>query len=258
MIQFWQIALITVYAFLAVNEKRSFNILIDYPITAGMFTGLIMGNPETGLFVGGTLQLMTLGVNTYGGMSVPNTTVGAIIGTALSVNSTPEAALAIAIPVALFMIQLDIIARSVNVYFVHAADRYVEKGEYDKAARQNLLGMIGPGLSRAIPVALVLALGSTFIDSVMAAIPQWFMTGLQVAGGIIPVVGICILLTYLPTKSKYPYLFLGYLLLAYFKLPMIAVAGVALVIALIHFAKANELDEKMKAVAVSSGGDFDE
>ena len=84
MIHPWQIALITLYAFIQPNETRSFNIGMSMPILAGWFTGLLLGNPQTGLVLGGTLQLMTLGVNTYGGTSIPNTTVGAIVGTALS------------------------------------------------------------------------------------------------------------------------------------------------------------------------------
>ena len=65
MIHPWQIALITLYAFIQPNESRSFKIGMDMPILAGWFTGLLLGNPQTGLVLGGTLQLMTLGVNTY-------------------------------------------------------------------------------------------------------------------------------------------------------------------------------------------------
>lgn len=151
MIHPWQIALITLYAFIQPNETRSFNIGMSMPILAGWFTGLLLGNPQTGLVLGGTLQLMTLGVNTYGGTSIPNTTVGAIVGTALSLNSTPELALGIAIPVALLMIQLDILARYANIFFLHRADHFIDERNYDKAAFQNLLGMIAPGLSRAVP-----------------------------------------------------------------------------------------------------------
>ena len=256
MIHPWQIAVITLYAFIQPNETRSFNIGMSMPILAGWFTGLLLGNPQTGLVLGGTLQLMTLGVNTYGGTSIPNTTVGAIVGTALSLNSTPELALGIAIPVALLMIQLDILARYANIFFLHRADHFIDERNYDKAAFQNLLGMIAPGLSRAVPVFFVLCFGQSFVEAVMGWIPQWFMTGLQVAGGVIPVVGICILLNYLPTRSKLPFLILGFLLAAYVKIPLIGVAGFGLVITLLDYMYTRQADQRW--AANQEGSDLDE
>ena len=47
MIHPWQIALITLYAFIQPNETRSFNIGMSMPILAGWFTGLLLGNPQT-------------------------------------------------------------------------------------------------------------------------------------------------------------------------------------------------------------------
>lgn len=253
MIQIWQIALITLYAFIQPNESRSFNIGMSMPMLAGWFTGLVLGNPTTGLFIGGTLQLMTLGINTYGGTSIPNTTVGAIVGTALSINSTPELALGIAIPVALFMIQLDILSRYANIIFLHRAEKLLGQRKYDQAAFQNVLGMIAPGLSRAIPVLLVLTMGQGFVETAMAVIPAWFMTGLKVAGGVIPVVGICILLNYLPIKSKFPFLMLGFLLMAYLNIPLLGVAGFGLIIALLNYYYSQKPSEK-----AIIGGDLDE
>ena len=100
MFQVWQIVLITLYAFIQPNETAGFKIGMNSPILAGWFTGLVLGNPVEGLFLGGTLQLMTLGVATYGGMSIPNTVVGAIVGTALSMYMDMELALGIAIGLA--------------------------------------------------------------------------------------------------------------------------------------------------------------
>lgn len=256
MIQPWQIALITLYAFIQPNETRSFSIGMSMPILAGWFTGLLIGNPETGLFIGGTLQLMTLGINTYGGTSVPNTTVGAIVGTALSLNSTPELALGIAIPVALLMIQLDILARYANIFFLHRADKFIEQRQYDRAALQNVLGMIAPGLSRAVPVLLVLCFGQSFVEAVMGWIPEWFMTGLKTAGGVIPVVGICILLNYLPVRSKLPFLILGFLMAAYLQIPLIGAAGFGLVITLLDYLYSRQADQRW--AAANPGGELDE
>ena len=49
--------------------------------------GLVLGDVQTGLMIGATLQLMTLGVATYGGATVPDFLSGAIMGTAYAIIS---------------------------------------------------------------------------------------------------------------------------------------------------------------------------
>ena len=57
----YQIILITIYAFIAINDSLISNTLTQ-PAIAGMISGMIMGDLKTGLMVGGTLQLMRLGI----------------------------------------------------------------------------------------------------------------------------------------------------------------------------------------------------
>ena len=51
------------------------------PLIAAFVTGLVVGDVQTGLMIGGTLELMALGVYTYGGATIPEYSVGAILGT---------------------------------------------------------------------------------------------------------------------------------------------------------------------------------
>ncbi len=62
----YQVILITVYAFIAINDSLISNTLTQ-PAIAGMISGMIMGDLKTGLMVGGTLQLMRLGIAAFGG-----------------------------------------------------------------------------------------------------------------------------------------------------------------------------------------------
>jgi len=61
----YQVILITVYAFIAINDSLISNTLTQ-PAIAGMISGMIMGDLKTGLMVGGTLQLMRLGIAAKG------------------------------------------------------------------------------------------------------------------------------------------------------------------------------------------------
>ena len=46
----------------------------------GLVAGAIMGNIPEGLLIGGTLELMSLGVAAFGGAAIPNYMLGSIIG----------------------------------------------------------------------------------------------------------------------------------------------------------------------------------
>ena len=190
-----------------------------------------------GLIVGSTLQLLVLGVGTFGGATIPDFATGAIIGTALGVVSDKgvEFAVGISVPVGLLMVQLDILARFCNVYFVHRVDAHIENGDYDKIEYEAWLSLLPIALSRAFPVFLSLVFGNEIIDLVLTYSPSWLMGGLKLAGAILPVVGIAILLRYLPIRKFLAYLLIGYLLAAYFKLPMMGIALVGLALSILYF-----------------------
>lgn len=53
--------------------------------------------------------------------------------------------------------------------------------------------------------------------------------------GILPVVGIAILLRYLPTNKFVAYLIIGFVAAAYLKVPMLGVALIGVALAIIYF-----------------------
>ena len=64
--------------------------------------------------IGATLQLMTLGVATYGGATVPDFLSGAIMGTAYAIISGKgaEYGIGVAVPIGLLLTQLDILRQN--------------------------------------------------------------------------------------------------------------------------------------------------
>lgn len=231
-----QIILITIFAFIAINDSLISNSLTQ-PAIAGMISGLIMGDLKTGLMVGGTLQLMRLGIAAFGGASVPDYFTGAVLGTAFAIISGKGAAygIGLAVPVSLLMLQLDVVARFCNVFLLHRVDKAIDKEQYGRIPRLVLSGSFLWGLSRVIPILLMLIVGDAAVTTLTNAMPEWLMTGLQVAGGTLPVVGVAILLRYLPTKQYIPYLMVGFFLAAYLQVPMMGIAIVGVVAALLVF-----------------------
>lgn len=220
---------LSLYVAIAVLDQISIQIGPYSPIFGGAVTGLIMGDLKTGLIVGATLQLMTLGVATYGGATVPDFLTGSIMGTAYAIiaGKGAEYGIGLAVPIGLLLTQLDILARMANMFFQHRADRYAEAGDYKGVERQNVWGMIPWILSRVIPVVVGLVFGQTVVNAINTFIPAWFMTGLKAAGMILPAMGIAILMRYLPLKTYWPFFIIGFVLMAYFS-KTFSILGVAL------------------------------
>ena len=80
-IQVWQIIALTILSLIFIWDSLMTAVFDGKPIFAGIIAGIIMGDITTGLAVGATLQLMVLGVGTYGGSSMPDYVTGAIVGT---------------------------------------------------------------------------------------------------------------------------------------------------------------------------------
>ena len=86
---------------------------------------------------------------------------------------------------------------------------------------------------------------------------MWLMNGLKTAGGILPSLGIAILLRYLPVSKNISYLILGFVLAAYLKVPVLGVALIGLAAAILSYQ--SEKDETVQAAAantVIAGGDM--
>ena len=81
---FGQILLFTIFAGIKKVDQKGPQVVIHNSMFWGMVVGLCMGDLKTGLFIGGTYQLMSLGVAALGGSSVPDYQIGTIITTAIA------------------------------------------------------------------------------------------------------------------------------------------------------------------------------
>jgi mannose/fructose/N-acetylgalactosamine-specific phosphotransferase system component IID len=210
------------------------------PIVTGLFTGLIVHNVPAGLAVGATLELMSLGLWTYGGTLVPDFMSGALIGTAVAALSkgtmvqNVATGIAVAVPVSLLMSQLDVLSYSIDVALIHGADRYCETENEKGMIWMHWLGLIPQFFSRFIPITLAIWLGAAPLQTLISRIPTWLINGLGTMGAILPAVGFGILLTYLPLEKWWSFLVMGFVCFAYLNMPLIGIAAVAFAVVFIY------------------------
>lgn len=261
-ISIFQLILICLYMAFFTYEGMNIQILFygGSTVIGGFVTGLILGNPTMGLTIGATLQLMSLGIGAYGGASVPDYHMGAIVGTivAVSTGKDLEYGLAIALPVSLIMVQLDVLVRMISTFFLHQSQKAAGQLEMKKAYGWVVSGQIPWALKGMIPVLLIFVVGADNINTVLEMFPDWLMGTFKVAGGLLPAVGIGILLKYMNVKSYFEYLMIGFAMISYLKIPMLGIAIFGLAIAIISFKNQSSKAIGNTDAPISTGGMMDD
>lgn len=217
------------------------------PLIAAAIVGLILGDLETALAVGVIIQAMYIGVITPGAVMPFDVNYIGYLTTALVVmsNASPELGATIAVPVGLLGVLIWNIIWVVNVYFAHRADKYAEDGNSSGVRMMNLLPQVVNFILRFVPALLILLLGRGFLQSTLAAIPDTVEHYLIVVGGILPALGIGLLLTMIVKDKIYLGVFLlGFLMVVYLELPIIAISIIGTIVALFVYRFSNNDEEQ--------------
>lgn len=207
------------------------------PLLASIGVGLILGDLKTAIIIGATLELMWLGVNNIGAYIPPDVITGTVVGAAIGIASGTDietsvaTAIAVAVPVAMLAQQIIMFVMTGNIAILHRADKAATSGDFKTLDKYHYLGGLMFFLARAVPIFLAVYFGSAFIDQILAAIPVSVLDGFRVASGIIPGVGLAMLLTMMLKKNMWIFLLLGFVSVAYLKLPLFAVALVGAAVA---------------------------
>ena len=140
----------------------------------------------------------------------------------------------------MLMVELDVLKWTVNIYFQNRAEKYADEEKYHKIEIMQLCGVFTTMLVSGLPVLLTVVAGPTLVKSIIAFIPQWVTGGLTVAGNLLPALGIGLLLRYLPVKSYFGYLIIGFIAAVYLKMTVLGIALAGAAVALILYKKNNE------------------
>lgn len=230
-ISFVQVALIFVVTFIAAIDQFDFLESLYQPIVTGAIIGAILGDVQTGLVVGGTYQLMTIGNMPIGGAQPPNAVIGGIMAAifACSLGMDPNVATATAIPFALlgqYGVTLFFTLRAPMLESFRAA---AIKADTKAITRLTVISEVILGLIFAVIVSLLFIGGQTFGQQVVDAIPEWVNNGLSAAGDMMKFVGFAILLKIMMNRDMWGFFFMGFgLALIAVNIP--AIAGPALLI----------------------------
>ena len=207
--------------------------LLSRPLVLGPLVGLALGDLHQGILIGASLELIFMGNIKVGAAIPPDVVTGGVLGTAFAILSGKGAAIALALAVPISILA-EMLLSALFVFrstFNKLFAGYAEEGNYRKVQRLHLLsGTLKPLLMGLIGW-LSLQLGAGAMKSVLDHIPGWVNAGLQVAGNVLPALGFALLMNLLFHKKVAPYFFLGFVLAAWMKLPVIAIGALGVIIA---------------------------
>lgn len=206
-----------------------------YIIPAAL-TGWALGDLKMGLYVGGTIQLMFLGVFIVGASIPPNPYLAAILSTALIIltGANVGEAIALVVPLSIASQLLTLGFMSINVFLVHWADRLAEKENIVALDLLNTIDNMGWTLLNVIPAFLGIGLGIEPAAQLISIIPEWLSNGLGATAGILPALGFGMLLLLIASAEVWPFFFIGFLAATYMEINAVAGAILGVCLAFIY------------------------
>ncbi|HIF9262430.1 TPA: PTS N-acetylgalactosamine transporter subunit IIC [Photobacterium damselae] len=241
-ISFIQAVMLGVLAFFAGLDL--FNGLTHFhrPVVLGPLVGLILGDLPTGILVGGTLELIWMGLAPLAGAQPPNVIIGTIVGTSFAITTKvePNVAVGVAVPFAV-AVQMGItLLFSAMSAVMSKCDQFAQNADDKGIEKVNYMALAVLGTFYFLCAFLPIYLGAEHAENIVNAMPKELIDGLGVAGGIMPAIGFAVLMKIMMKNVYIPYFILGFVAAAWLQLPILAIATAATAMAVIDFMRKSE------------------
>lgn len=207
------------------------------PLIACTLIGLILGDIKTGIIIGGTLEMITLGWMNIGAAVAPDTALASIISTILVISGQQPitTGIALAIPLAAAGQVLTIIVRSITVAFQHIADAASERCNLTALSWIHIAALMLQAMRIAIPTTMIgISVGTDTIHRMLHSIPAVITNGLNVSGGIIVVIGYAMVINMMRTGYLMPFFYLGFVITAFTEFNLIALGIIGMIMAILY------------------------
>ncbi|NTM71912.1 PTS mannose/fructose/sorbose transporter subunit IIC [Enterococcus faecium] len=233
------IILVVLVAFLAGMEGILDEFQFHQPLVACTLIGLVTGNLEAGIVLGGTLQMIALGWANIGAAVAPDAALASVASAIIlvlggqGVKGVPSA-IAIAVPLAVAGLFLTMIVRTIAVPIVHLMDAAAEEGNIRKVEMWHIIAVCLQGVRIAVPAAALLFIPVQTVQSFLESMPAWLTDGMAIGGGMVVAVGYALVINMMATKEVWPFFVIGFVVAAISQLTLIALGALGVALALIY------------------------
>lgn len=213
---------------------------VGRPLVAGLLLGLLFGDVAAGVLCGVAVQAVFIANMNSGGATNADVVYASYggIGLALATDADPAVAVTLSVLIGQSLGLLIYNAKmAAYSFFNNRFEDAVERLDYRGLT---LWHLVVPQLTscalRAVPIAALVYLGQGVLDALLAAVPDVALHIIAVIGGLLPALGIAILMSVVLQKPpELVFFFGGFVLAAYLDLPMLAVVLVAAVVAYLMY-----------------------
>ncbi|MGX7417832.1 PTS mannose/fructose/sorbose/N-acetylgalactosamine transporter subunit IIC [Carnobacterium gallinarum] len=214
--------------------------IVGRPLVAGLLVGLAFGDVQAGVLCGLAVQAVFIANLSTGGATNSEITYAAYGGIGIALATTKDPAIAVTLAI--------LIGQTFGLIFYNtrmAVYSYWNKRADDAASRIDTRGIylnhvLYPQIStffiRAVPIFILIFFGKGFVDMLINSVPAVVTDTISVLGGVLPALGIAMLMS-IVIKEKVNLLFFfgGFVLMAFAGLNMIALVFIAALIAYIVY-----------------------
>lgn len=209
------------------------NMLLDRPLFLGPLIGFVLGDFETGCVIGAQLEMIFMGIVFVGSASAADPGASTAIAVAFAIlnNLTVNEAVAIATPIGYLCALIISLEPILGELFTPIIDSFLKKDDYKGWT------IVGHALSFVelavgpLFVVLAICLGGPAVESIMGALPEFVMNGINAAASMLPAVGLAVLISQMWNKRTSIFFFFGFFLMKYMNLDIIFLSIIAIFIA---------------------------
>ena len=233
------IVLVIIVAFLAGMEGVLDEFQFHQPLVACTLIGLVTGQLEAGIILGGTLQMIALGWANIGAAVAPDAALASVASAIILVlggqgTAGVSTAIAVAIPLAVAGLFLTMVVRTLSVACVHRMDAAAEKANFKGVEICHIIAIAMQGLRIAIPAGALLFIPATTVQNFLTSMPAWLTDGMAIGGGMVVAVGYAMVINMMATKEVWPFFAIGFCVAALSDLTLIALGAIGVSLALIY------------------------
>ncbi|WP_249028780.1 PTS mannose/fructose/sorbose/N-acetylgalactosamine transporter subunit IIC [Tannockella kyphosi] len=227
----------------SVENPQPFGIIwadcLSKPLVGGVIVGIILGDMATGAIIGAAIQAMYLGNALIGGVAVADMAFVSYPSIALAMIAGADAEVAVALAATIGVLGAAVFT-AYEVFcsvFYNLGDKCIEANDVKKLKfTYKVLPIVTSFVVRFGLTFTTVMLGNAFAADFLAAVPQLVLDIAGNLGGILPVVGVSILLTYTLKETKFIiYYVLGIVCIGYLGLDMTAVAVIGTCLAVMYY-----------------------
>lgn len=231
------------------------------PLVVALFAGIVVGDVQLGIACGAVAELSYLGLLTVGGTVPPDPLMAGVMTFVIAYTTGQDAktALGLSLPFALLAQWVGIFFNTLYVGIAHKCDTYAVNGDINRFRKLVVSGWLLKALVTGFLVFLCSYALQTSIQSFVNTFPTWLVHGFEIAGGILPAVGLGLLLMVSLNKENAPYLFLGFIMATFLDLPnVLPIAVVGVCLAYINYMHEKKVEESAAKITVNDfGGEED-